>query len=105
MEYNHTNLLLLFNNGLSYSKIAAKLGVSKGVISGKLNRLKKKENSQFTDRKKLKIRSIQNTPATQSNQLRPKMFAQRTVFVRSCSKELSKSELRDILTKAVVNTK
>lgn len=94
MEYSLENLLALYQKGLTQSQIARELNVTKGSVKGKLSRLKKK--SMLPEKiARVPIASpIKSKPNRYSIAVKPHKYEKPT-----------KSELYDILKRAVENTK
>ena len=116
MEYNEQNLRTLHAQGLSFTQIAAELGVSRSVISGKVSRLglsrrsllaKAETNVVASTEKKLRkprpaTAAPPRTPAkiTSSFGTLPAVATRPARYV-----EPTKAELREMLRQAVENTK
>ena len=118
MEYNEQNLRTLHAQGLSFTKIAAQLGVSRSAISGKVSRLglsrrsllaKAETNVVASTEKKLRKPRLRQqaspaaarTPAkiTSSFGTLPAVATRPARYV-----EPTKAELREMLRQAVENT-
>ena len=112
MEYNEQNLRTLHAQGLSFTKIAAQLGVTRSVISGKVSRLglgsrPPRINVAASTEKKLRkprpaVAAALRTPAkiTSSFGTLPAVATRPARYV-----EPTKAELREMLRQAVENTK
>lgn len=96
MEYNEANLLELYKQGLSYSQIAKKLNVTRSVVSGKLQRLKKKDARIAAERVKQPevVKEVKQKPNKYTFKTRPTNY-----------REMSKADLQSMLKQAVENTK
>lgn len=94
MDYTIDNLLTLFKPGIKYSAIAKELGTTKGAVSGKISRLRKKgllpkRGVVVKPPKEKKMKPNRNT----------------IVFVGRNQPQLTKNELRAELKRAVENTR
>ena len=114
MEYNEQNLRTLHAQGLSFTQIAAELGVSRSAISGKVSRLglgsrPPRINVAASTEKKLRKPRLRQqaspaaarTPAkiTSSFGTLPAVATRPARYV-----EPTKAELREMLRQAVENT-
>ena len=117
MEYNEQNLRTLHAQGLSFTQIAAELGVSRSVISGKVSRL-------GLSRRSLLAKAETNVVASTEKKLRKPRYLPTAAPSRTPAKitssfgtlppsvprpgrhvEPTKAELREMLRRAVENTK
>lgn len=106
MEYNDENLLKLWAEGFSQSKIAEMLGVRKGVAAGRLRRLRlAKDNGKVLGQyKAIKEETDKRKNNQRSIVVRPK--APIRVFRKRLPKQnFTKIELYDMLRQAVENTR
>ena len=109
MEYNDENLLLLWADGVSHSRIAAQLGVSKGVAAGRLRRLRAAKDKgillgKYKAIKEENDKTRQDKPVVKK--FKPKKVVRKGSFVFGASrKHFTKLELYDMLRQAVENTK
>lgn len=106
MEYNDQNVIKLFAQELSYKQIGDKLGVSRGAISGRVSRLRKKFPNQFLNRaapsvqKEAKPSKVVQTVA---KKFTPNRYTIRTQPYRY--QKPTKADLYAELKKAVENTR
>lgn len=103
MEYNDENLLALDAQGLSYKQIATQLRVTRNVVQGRLNRIRKK-NPELVRVRQMGKHPLGEKPVHVGRKvMHPNKY---TIFTKPFNyKEATKSELRAILAQAVKNTK
>lgn len=104
-----SELRAMWSGGYSASIIGGKLGFSRNAILGKVHRLGLETRAGIEFRKERqateKIRKLKAGPPAKKLDLRlPSSIPTRLRFVRPRSAQLTKSELRAMLTQAVKNT-
>ena len=116
MEYNEQNLRTLHAQGLSFTQIAAQLGVTRSVISGKVSRLGLSRRSLLakaetnvvasTEKKLRKPRPPTAAPPRAPAKITSSFGTLPAVATRPARYvEPTKAELREMLRQAVENTK
>lgn len=113
MEYNDTNLLDLFNQGLTYSQIGKQLGATRAQVSGRLRRIRKINPALVPSRKKEpkpKVKRVQVRkkvtplpPTPKPIQFKPNRYS---IGIKPRNYlQPSKADMRAMLKQAVENTK
>lgn len=104
MEFNEANLLILYAQNLSYSRIAKQLNTTRAAISGKIRRIRQKDPTLAPVRAKKEAeqkvvivkepKPVKQKPNINTFQTRPRGH-----------REMSKAEMQSMLKRAVENTK
>lgn len=98
MEYNDENLLALDAQGLSYSEIAAQLGVTRGKVGARLWRIRKSGGDVLP-------RTVGRHPQGKIPDRKPKTNRYTIITKPAGYQSPTKSEMRMMLRQAVENTK
>ena len=102
MEDNDKNVIDLYNQSLSHNEIAAKFGVSRGAISGRIKRIKARDPSLLLERRK-NVHPLGKRSEKIEVKKKPNRYTFRTRPFGYI--EPTKNEMRMMLREAVVNTK
>lgn len=107
MEYSLENLLALYAEGLSQSQIAKQLNVTRGVVNGKLSRMKRKQPHL------LPVRKVAPKPKLEKPKPKANVVALQNHHSNRCTfrfkphnkEPMSKADMQAMLKEAVENTK
>ena len=116
MEYTDQNIIELYNQNLTLSEMATAFGKTRGIISSKIKRMRKKDPDALPRRvigkhpRGITTRKYSKTPKPVKaevetavvKKLPPNKYTFRTGS--SGHKQMSKAEMREMLRKAVENT-
>lgn len=98
MEYNDENLLTLLAQGLSQSKIAAKLNVTKNTVSGRLSRIRAKSKETI-------VKPVITKPPKPKKEKPVSYIKSGWTFQSKPRMQMSKADMQSMLKQAVENTK